>query len=292
MNSRNADQPKNQHWLPCVYLKEFSPDFCRGRKSEVWRFDGSRSLFVPVDSQCNDKCFYTAASAKEAESYFGQIENLYGGCLKKIRAGANQEPTFQEYFGLILMVFDLCLRNKSHQNLTGQNNLGAYRTRLFCFLRDMVLGKSDGIPTEKELKSHLHKHWRVRIIAPTSNSELITSDNPTMLFTTNDRRDCHFAILPVTPFHIAVAFDERFVQILSDRTTHADDGILNKNQCRQAVSAVYSRTRLDVEQERSAASLLKEPRNHGLVSQSAVELAVLGMTAESTLSFIRVSACV
>jgi len=287
----NAVCPKEQHWLPCVYLKEFSSDLSKRRKSEVWRFDGSRSIYVSVDSQCRGEFFYSKTCAKEAEHFFNDIETLYGGCVNKIKAGANQTPTHREYFGLILMLFDLHLRNNAQQNLTSQDNFEAYKTRVFHFLRDMLIHKSEGIPTENETKAHLHKHWRVRIIRPTPSSEFITSDNPTMIFSANDRHDCHYAILPISPDHIAVAFDERFVRILSDRTKQADNMILNKNQCRQALKCVYSREQLNEEQERVALKLLKEPRNHGVLSEKSVEYPIQEMAPGSTLSFIAVSAC-
>ena len=279
-------QPQKQHWLPCVYLKHFSPDASKRSKSKVWRFDGSINRDVPVESQCSDKFFYSIACAKEAEDCFNQIETLYDGCVRKIVAGAAHRPTFQEYFGLILMVFDLHLRNKAQQNLTTQNNLEAYRTRLFLFLRDMFLGRSEGTPDERELKSHLQTHWRVNIIVPSADSEFITSDNPAMIFTTNDRHDCHYALLPITPGHLAVAFDQRFIEIRPGHTTQADDELLNRNQCRQASSAIYSRTKLDAEQERNTARLLNEPRKHGAISQSSVEFTGLKMLPGANLSFI------
>ena len=149
------------------------------------------------------------------------------------------------------------------------------------------MGKSEGNPDVTDLKSHLQKFWRINIIVPTGDSEFITSDNPAMIFSTNDQRDCHFAMLPVTPKHLAVAFDRRFIDIHSGHTTPADDEILNRNQCRQALTAIYSRTNLDSDQEKYAAKLLKEPKNYGVFSQAVVEFTGLEMLSGSKLSFIK-----
>src|SRR5437868_3168158 len=106
---------RRQHYLPAVYLREFSVDPSHiDRDSKVWRFDGKQHSLVPVETQCVDDYFYSRKQAQEAEKMFQNMEGLYAQCVRKIKA--RQSPTKDEFFGLILMIFDLHIRNEACGN--------------------------------------------------------------------------------------------------------------------------------------------------------------------------------
>src|SRR5689334_17010246 len=76
---------KNQHYLPVAYLKEFTSDKSRtGRNALIWRFDGTRSLNVPVESQCVEAYHYSRDRAVLAESIFAGMEGAYSKSVKRL----------------------------------------------------------------------------------------------------------------------------------------------------------------------------------------------------------------
>ena len=76
---------KREHFLPCVYLKNFSPHGVHAtRDSKVWRVDQKRCAFVSVDSQCAGDYLYSKENPKESEHEFQAIEDAYASALAKI----------------------------------------------------------------------------------------------------------------------------------------------------------------------------------------------------------------
>ena len=129
---------RKQHYLPAVYLQNFASDQGKpSRRSRIWRFNGLKQTHVSVESQCFENYGYSRSNPSGAESVFHGMEGMYGDCMKKIRAGLT--GTKREYFGLILMMFDLHLRNAAYKNLTGLEGIEAYRIRLGCFKREILL---------------------------------------------------------------------------------------------------------------------------------------------------------
>ncbi len=93
---------KFQHYLPTVYLKQFSTDgLAATRKSMIWRLDEQRHKRVSVPSQCAEDYFYSASDAKMTEEMFGKSEEVYGRTVQQIWA-REEKQAGTDYFGLIL----------------------------------------------------------------------------------------------------------------------------------------------------------------------------------------------
>jgi hypothetical protein len=241
---------KKQHYLPAVYLKEFSGDAGpHTRKSKVWVFDGQSSRHVRVERECFQNYFYSRAQAKTAERIFGEIEGFYGSCVAKIRA--KTAPNQRDYIGLILMMFDLYLRNQAHVNETGKDNLHAYRSRIPGLCRDILLGKRNHEPSDEEVLNHLQRRWRVQILATPIGHVLLTSDNPAIWMASKRVVPrLELMLLPISPDQVAIAYDTRFWRVVGECLVE-DAGRLNIIQCQSAVRSVYSPFRLSGELEES-----------------------------------------
>jgi hypothetical protein len=150
---------KNQHYLPAVYLKNFSVDQDDiHRKSKIWRIGSESQMLVTADSQCRADYHYSSDEAQEVESLFGQIETLYNSCKTKIRD--DTDPTGEEFFGLILMLFDLHLRNPNYENQTEENNFHIYKKLWNGFMSDLFLAEPGEEPSVEKVFHHLRKFWR------------------------------------------------------------------------------------------------------------------------------------
>jgi hypothetical protein len=171
---------KRQHWLPAVYLKNFSRNPELGRRAFVWRYDGKTMIEVAVESQCGANFFYSKEQAETAEKRFWQSETAYENCVKLIRE--KKPSSTVDYFSLIFTIFDFHARNAIYANNTGKEGLYAYELRMGLLIREMLLGRQEGDLDDVEVFQHLHKYWRVRVLAPSAGSGLMTSDNPALLF--------------------------------------------------------------------------------------------------------------
>lgn len=279
---------KNQHFLPAVYLQEFSADKSRNdRKSRVWRFDGKRSHSVVVESQCAKDYFYSKDHAVIVESMFGEMESFYGGCVQKVKQG--KQPKKDEFFGLILMMFDLKLRNAAQRNETAHDNYQAYRMRLHLFKRSILLGWNERDPSDAEVVEHLTRNWRLKILTAETGTEFLTSDNPAIwLASPGPKPKLEMVILPLTPDHVAVAYDKRLVQVTGSATTAHDQFGMIQLQCRSSVHSVYSSEQLMEDEEKLVSQLLKTERsNPGTITEEGWKADMIRLGAGVKFSFTR-----
>lgn len=233
-----------QHYLPSVYLKQFSADGPRAtRKSFVWRVDAVRAIRGTVETQGYEEAFYSRLAPEAAEELFKGLEMAYGLMLKRI--WLNGDPTSTEYFGLILMMFDLHLRGVGYKNLSPQDNATAYQRRAQSFLDQVLIADGRHGHSYAESLGHLKKHWRVRLLNAPSENGLITSDSPALWFVTAGDENVRLAIMPVTPGHLAVAFDARFFDVRGNDLTKQDADVLNHHQIHHCAAAVFFRDKPD-----------------------------------------------
>jgi hypothetical protein len=68
--------------------------------------------------------------------------------------------------------------------------------------------------------------------------------------------DLDYAILPVTPVRVAIAYDCGHIKVVGPHTTAADEVLLNELQLSNAVKCVYSSVALNAEQEKYAGERL------------------------------------
>jgi hypothetical protein len=288
MTEKTRPPTEQQHYLPVAYLKHFAVgEGTPTRTSRIWRFDGKRSIHVPANSQCFERFFYSVNRANEAETIFQGLETAYGVCMAKIKA--RQQSTARDYIALILVMFDLHIRNKNYENLTDNEELDAYFRRL-SWLRGEIAGRHDVVPTDAEVLDALRNYWRVRIIDVAVDHQFITSDNPSMWFTLGKPDkvlDC--AILPLSPHFAAVCFDQRQVNITGDQATAKDTVTLNKNQCYRAHNCIFTAQELDEEEKKWVAKALADRpdgRPKSAATKGDVDTLRLG---NGLLSFLQVS---
>ena len=203
---------KRQHFLPAVYLKNFSAvDDQDARKSTLWRIDQNRCLQVPVNSQCADDYLFSKTNPKKSEEDFQKIEEAFAAAMTKVWNG--QRPAPYEYFALILAAVDFLMRNIKHMNRTGEEGIHAYNQRINSFLvRIVCKHDSSETLTLDEMYARLKKNWRVRLFRPPPGRLIMTSDNPVVYFKldkSNDASDC--ILFPLTPSICAAIFDARYI---------------------------------------------------------------------------------
>jgi hypothetical protein len=228
-----------EQWLDLIdaMKAEYKKGNC-SRESQIYRYDGKNQHLVPITSQCAENYFYSREKAQETENFFQRGENLYCQCIDKIRSGT--PLTLQNGGNLLLMMFDFYLRNAAHRNLTGKEGIDAYNLRSRIFMGKILPHREDDRTTSAEIVAHINENWGVYIVAATS-SIFITSDHPSIFTVLNpSRRNIEIVTLPLTPHYMAVGFDKRFVQIISDVANHEDERTLNAGQLSNAKQCIYS----------------------------------------------------
>lgn len=239
-----------QHFLPCVYLQQFSADERKaGRKSQIWRTDDAISVSVTVESQCAQDYYYSAKNRKEIEMFFGESEGLYADIARKIWDRQNANTT--DYYGLITVMFDLFLRNAAHENKTSFNNFHAYALRQSGFVEQVLLRTTNGpTPTPAIVRSHLKRNWKVYLLEAAEGEVLITSDNPSMWFSWDSNGPLDYVLLPVTPRFCAIAYDQRFTDIKTTKLSVEDGHRINWHQIQHCSQCIYSRSEIDSQERK------------------------------------------
>src|ERR1044072_1079638 len=209
--------PKLQHYLPAVYLKQFSPDAQNAtRKSFLWRLGITTQAFVKVEDQCREAFYYSKVKPRQAENLFHEGEQLYGKALQQIWQGT-QGTNARYYFGLIVMMMSLHLRNPAYQNLTGLDNFELYLGLEETFMAQVLMCDFPDAISQQDRWRVFSARWR--LIIRKTPGKIFTSDNPAVCCAIDDSRDVHFILLPVSPEFCAVAFDKRFLEIIGPMTT-------------------------------------------------------------------------
>lgn len=231
---------KRQHFLPCVYLKNFSPERAKAtRDSKVWRIDSRRTLSVSVKSQCAGDYLFSKTAADKSEGEFQAIEQAYATAVARIWEGG--DPTVFEYFALVVAILDLYARNISHENCTGSDGAHAYRLRTISLLDRLIAGNRsrEALPQE-EAFARLKEFWSVRLFLTPPGREIVTSDQPVLCFNWGESDDMDFLLMPVTPGVCAAVFDKRTTQIHGHRLTESDGTHLFQLTAMHAHSCIYT----------------------------------------------------
>jgi hypothetical protein len=224
-----------QHYLPAVYLKNFSVDGkTADRKSRVYRYDGKKSVAVPVETQCAEDYFYCSEARKEVEGMFQQMEGIYGNLLKKIWDWKSASGS-AEYFSFILALADFHIRNIAYVNETGVRRIEAYKAMLALW-RDFICSVENA--SDEKWANVLQEDWRVVIVAPPTGGDFITSDNPCIWSGPKGKHSLMF--LPLTPEQMAVAYNRKVHRITKGVISKNDLDQLNAAQANHSIKAVYS----------------------------------------------------
>lgn len=208
--------PKVQHYLPAVYLKQFSPDGqAATRTSSLWRLGKQTQALVKVEDQCRETFHYSKVNAQRAEHLFQEGESLYGKAMQRIWQGA--EATKHQYFGLIIMMMSLHLRSPAYKNLSPSDNFEVYLGLEETFMKQVLMADFPDARTQQDRLERFCEVWRVTIMR--TPGETFTSDNPALCCAIGDSSDLHFLLLPLTPTFCAVAFDKRCLEIIGPMAT-------------------------------------------------------------------------
>ena len=249
-----------QHYLPKVYLKQFSAT----RKADIWRFDEHEYVTKPVSLQCAADNFYSSTNRKGAEEMFHQLEDAYGRVIQKIKPG--KILTQKNYFGLILFMLQLHCRNIVYDNRTAKERAHA------CNVCEELLLKLMGDTNEPLSYETFLNRWQVCLLQTKDDHELITSDNPVTVFSSDETGQPHLVTMPVTPFCCAVAFDIRIFRVTSCYLDVRDEAILNYYQVKQCHECLFTLTELSLEHQRNFRQQMKEIKKPcGYVSETGWE---------------------
>ena len=93
---------KKQHYLPAVYLSQFSSDqqILTRAGSKVWRTDIIGTHLVSVKSECCKDYFYSKKDPKGTETMFQGLENLYPSSVRRVRSRTEPKPQEHYAFGV------------------------------------------------------------------------------------------------------------------------------------------------------------------------------------------------
>jgi hypothetical protein len=233
--------PSKQHYLPCVYLQQFSTDGpSAGRDSPIWRLSRHGHKAVPVESQCFERNFYSATEPAGAESLFGNYETMYGTLVQRIWGG-HRNRNIREYFGLMFFIVSLHLRNPAYKVSRKLGaRLDAYKLLENQFIYHHLMRAPEIVTTPDQHIERLKEAWGVFIYKSASEIRLVSSDNPALWFTADGTGDLNFMVLPVTPHYCAIAYNREVINLVGDSLSLADADILNKAQAKSCIKALYS----------------------------------------------------
>jgi hypothetical protein len=246
--------PSKQHYLPCVYLKQFSVDGqTADRNSLLWRLSRHGHKQVPVESQCYERNFYSATDSVEAENLFQSYEDLYGTLAQRIWNG-DPNRSIREYFGLMFFMVSLHLRNLAYEVSPKLGpRIEVYKLLESQFIHHHLMGSPDCASTLEQQLERLKDFWGVFVYTSASENRLVTSDNPALWFSTDDSGNLHFMILPVMPNSCAIAYNREVISLAADPLSPADADVLNEAQVKSCLKALYSDAPFSEENQQESA---------------------------------------
>lgn len=250
---------EKQHYLPVAYLKQFSIDPTLERKDlMIWRLDQRIHKPVPTETQCHKRFFYSATDADEAEKFFQESEGFFGQVAKRLWQRLPCRGK-RDYFGLIIFMISVHIRNPAYRVDLPLSRIGAYRLLEQQVVHHVLLRGRAAVPTDDELLAVLESNWVVLILTvPESDKTLlVTSDNPSLWFTKDDSGDVHYLLLPVTPRCCAIAFDRTKIDVERTSLNESEVETLNRFQCVSMLEAVYGSSAFSPEDEQAAPELWK-----------------------------------
>jgi len=201
---------------------------------------------------------------------FAEMEGLYGRCMNKVRLGLH--PSKEQMFSLLLMTFDVKLRNAAQKNETPHEDFSAYTVRALLFLKSMLLGLAHREPRNGEAIDHLTRFWKVRILKAAPGTEFLTSDNPSIwIVSKGEKPTLEMTVLPLTPDRIAVAYDKRRKKVFGKHTSAKDQEGFVRLQCRNSMRAVYCSQQLTADEEKFVNQCITERNNPGTINETRWE---------------------
>ena len=159
-------------------------------------------------------------------------------------------------------------RNAKYDVEDFEERIGAVEHTTTRFLDEVLLDQRNP-PTMEEAMDVIDQLWALQIVHATGD-RFITSDNPSLMFTTGDGDAKHIValMLPITPDMLAVVRRRAATEAISDMASKEDVGRFNALQAVAADRFVFSAEPLkpaDLEQMRSIKTRL--PFVNGVLAQ-------------------------
>ena len=235
-----------------------SPTNTTREKARFCRFDGKNHTRVKIKNECSEEYFYSRETPTEAEVEFQNMEGDYRNFVRKLQS--EKQLSQKEESALIFIIFTFHFRNPSYSNLTDDENIKRIHRDLNTFLEKEIseitnTKETDNIGTK--LKG-LQKNWRFKLVI-SHGEKFFTSDHPVIFFNLN-KNGFAMAVLPLTPYLLGVAYDQRKIAIRSNEANARDVSGINAYIAVQSIAAVYSADKFSLEDQDKLKKIFKEKR--------------------------------
>jgi hypothetical protein len=229
---------QKQHYVPFVYLREFSENPTDDRKtSYIWRVSHPFIGRVKTVKACWEPFFNSKANPEQAEGMFGHYEGKYADFAKRVsaRQPPNDWPT---HFAPLIQMISLHLRNPAYANRTGEERARIYPNMEVEFWTTVIPPDSDPERLLETALLTLMDAWDVCVLE-TSEGSFVTSDNPVRLYAACDDTPPTILMMPVNPSAYAVAFRKSHWMLSNPTIGRLDYLRLNTHAVRYCQQSVY-----------------------------------------------------
>ena len=238
MSDEIVKGPKKQHWLPCAYLQFFSISGKRiGRKTRIYFTDGKISKEAPVKDLAVEKFTYSKKDPL-ADFKFHDYEQEYPTLIEKIING--DIPDRKNSHKLMLIIWDLHLRNISYQNRTDSDRAEIHDQISRDFMALIFEETKSKGNDFKEANKHLTENWRLLTIQPITQEKFITSDNPSIIFSEPVKNKPVLTYIPIHPHVGIIIYDQRSIAINCKNISDDEIAVLNGLQANCSINHVFS----------------------------------------------------
>ncbi len=116
-------------------------------------------------------------------------------------------------------------------------------------MNEILMGRKVEGVSKEEILDHFHRFWRLQILHARPGHVFITSDHPSVWLTmSRNRPGLDIVTLPITPSLMAVIYDRRIAEIVSNTINQEDELTFNAGQIENAVNCFYAPGFLSQEQ--------------------------------------------
>lgn len=175
---------KNQHFVPKVHLKAFSPDGPDGKRLHLFNLTrGQTILNAPIRGQCSRDYFY--GQAPEVDEVFKDCEGLYGSIIRHL---ADPSSDATAVLGLLRDIAYLQLVRTEKALAAAKHYFGSTHDLAFA---GRPIPPKDELPPDWVIARDAVEHWRKTVkqigdlagavVVNETGVRFITSDNPAVL---------------------------------------------------------------------------------------------------------------
>lgn len=229
---------KNQHYLPVVYLSQFGrPPEREPRRRLVWRVSETHAGQVPVGSQCQEDYFYSKDRARLCESYFDQIETIYGALLARLARG--EKLVSSDLFRFFLCAVDFYARGTKFRANSEREEFELYLHRTEIFKRKLISQSLSGA-SDADRRDFVLAQWDFGVVRFPPEAALLTSDSPSIWLSSSvAQEELHGVVMPMTPQACFVGARRDTYRITESTILSDDSAVMNHNQIENCVDAVF-----------------------------------------------------